>query len=698
MRFTLPWLRIEPLVWFVLACAAAARTSPADERLERLPPQYRKWLEEEVVYIISDAEKDVFLSLGTQEERVRFVEAFWRARDPDPATKENEFLAEHYRRLEYASAKLSRETARPGFKTDRGRMYIILGEPSHITRFESQNEVVQCELWVYPSEPERGLPSSFNLLFFRRRAVGEYELYNPVLHGPNALMTGYQYTPASDNSEALQVLQRISPDLARASLTLDLGEPVDFVSRRPAFGTDILLARIEESPKHNVRTEYADAYLRYGNRVSAEYSFRYVPNESRFAVLYGPDSTPFVHFTVELSPENFALRVSEDGSKYYTTLDVTREVRTMEDKLVLVDEQEAYLELPPNEFQKGARLPFAFQDAFPLVPGDYRVSVVVRNRAVQQFTVAEGSLEVARLEENQPALRGLVVGYLHERPLSEEAPGHLLAFQVGYDRIYPAVSGLFPTGAELVALAQVQGVRASSFLRFSLLQGASVVEERETRVDDGSDAIVQTFTLRDMPGDNYTLRVQLRDPDGIVVEERRTDVVVSPRSTVTRPGFIYRRGFPQSPGFLALARGEQLWSLQRYEEATAELRRAVAEGGPRLPEASWKLAGALLSAKRADEALELLLPLEESFRERYEVVAGLGYAYYFRKDYSRAKDFLERAAGLRPPDSALLNALGDSYRELGERDRAIGAYRRSLELDPTQKEVQKLLESLTGSP
>jgi hypothetical protein len=164
-----------------------------------------------------------------------------------------------------------------------------------------------------------------------------------------------------------------------------------------------------------------------------------------------------------------------------------------------------------------------------------------------------------------------------------------------------------------------------------LLEGEAVMDERERRVDEGSDgAIVQAFPLRQRAGGNYVLRIQLSDPDGLLLEERRTEVVVSPRSVVDRPGFIYRRGFPQSPGSLALARGEQLWSLKRYEAATAELRQAVAEGGPRLPEASWKLAGALLSAKRAEEALELLLPLEERFRERYEVIAGLGYAYYFR--------------------------------------------------------------------
>jgi GWxTD domain-containing protein len=678
----------------LLILVVAVFETVADERLERLPPAFRKWIEEEVVYIISDVERNVFLSLETQEERERFVETFWSVRDPDPATKVNEFFVEHYRRLEYANQKLSPETARPGFKTDRGRMYIILGEPQQITRFESQNEVVQSELWLYPAEPEKGLPSSFNLLFFRRRGLGEYELYNPVLHGPNALMTGFQYSPAADNTEALEVLQRISPDLARAALTLDLGEPVDFVSRRPAFGTDILLARIETSAKRNVRDDYADAYLRYGNRVSADYSFRYVPSESAFAVLYGPDSTPFVHFTVELAPENFALQVSEDGSKFYTTLDVTREVRTPEDALVALDEQEAYLELPRDEFERGARLPFAFQDAFPLVPGEYRVSVVLRNRAVQQFTVAERPLEVAPSQSGRPGLGGLVVGYLHERPLSQEMVGHQLAFQSGYDRIYPAVSALFPAGADLVALAQAHDAPLGARVRFSVLDAEALLDERESRADD---AVVETLSLRGLAGGNYALLAQLRDANGVVLDERRTNVAVSPRSDVPRPGFIYRRGFPLSPGAVALARGEQLWNLKRYEEAIAELRRAAAEGGSALPEASWKLAGALLSLQRADEALGLLLPLEERFRDRYEVIAGLGYAYYFKQEYSRARDFLERAAGLRPPDTALWNALGDSYRELGEHEKAIGAYRRSLELDPSQERVEKLLAGLRGS-
>jgi GWxTD domain-containing protein len=681
-------VKVETL--FLLSLAMGAR---GDERLDRLPANYREWLEEEVVYIITEAEREVFLSLGTLVERERFIEAFWEARDPNRATPENEFRTEHYRRLSYANQKLSRETARPGWKTDRGRMYVILGEPQQITRFEAHSEIVQCELWLYPSEPEKGLPSSFNLLFFRRKGFGEYELYNPILHGPNALLVGYQYTPASDTDASLLLLQRISPELARATLSLDLGEPADFATRRPALGTDLLLERIESSAKRSVETDYADAYLRYGGRVSADYSFRFVPHQGSFAVMYGPEETPFVHYSVELEPEDFALMSSEDGSKLYTTLDVTREVRSSDGTLVELDDQERYLEIGRSQFQQGARLPFAYQDAFPLVPGDYQVSIVLRNRAVRQYTVAERQIHVPGTDEKGPALADVVLGYLHETSLSEEHPGFVQAFQVGHDRIYPAAEGVFPIGAELVVFAQTRGDAAGFRLRVSVLDGETVLEQKETKLEAGSErAQIFSFSLLGMAGGRYAVRAELLDGAGAVVSERRGNWIVSPRNTIPRPGFIYRRGFPaETPGLLALKRGEQFWNLGRIDDATRELTRAVDARNPDLPEAVWKLAAVLLSTGQSEKALTFLAPMETRFPNQYEVIGGLGFAYYFRRDFAKARDFLERASTLRPPDKPLLNALGDCYRETGDAAKAAETYRLSLQIDPDQEDVKKLL-------
>jgi GWxTD domain-containing protein len=103
----------------------------AEDPVKKLTPEHRKWLEEDAVYIITDREKEVFLSLGAAEQRNWFIEAFWERRDPNPATLENEFKIEHYRRIAHANKYFSRDAPRPGWQTDRGRFYIILGEPQH---------------------------------------------------------------------------------------------------------------------------------------------------------------------------------------------------------------------------------------------------------------------------------------------------------------------------------------------------------------------------------------------------------------------------------------------------------------------------------------------------------------------------------------------------------------------------------------
>src|ERR1700684_3488672 len=101
------------------------------KKLEKeLATPYKKWLEEEVPYIISDEERSAFLQLQTNEEREQFIEGFWQRRDPTPDTVENEFKEEHYRRIAYANERFA--SGVPGWSTDRGRIYIIWGPPDEI--------------------------------------------------------------------------------------------------------------------------------------------------------------------------------------------------------------------------------------------------------------------------------------------------------------------------------------------------------------------------------------------------------------------------------------------------------------------------------------------------------------------------------------------------------------------------------------
>ena len=119
----------------------------------------RQWLKD-VEPIITKTEREVFDSLKTEEDRRRFINLFWRARDPNPQTAQNEFKLDYYERLTYAKNRLG------GVKSDRGRIYMILGKPKDVSHYSGVEQVVESELWTYYTDGRAGLPPILRLLFF----------------------------------------------------------------------------------------------------------------------------------------------------------------------------------------------------------------------------------------------------------------------------------------------------------------------------------------------------------------------------------------------------------------------------------------------------------------------------------------------------------------------------------------------------
>src|SRR6202790_310441 len=121
---------------FAASCLALGLLQPAafcfqNSKLRKeLETPYKKWIDEDVVYIISNAERQAWRRLATDDEREQFVDQFWLRRDPTPDTVENEFKEEHYRRIAYANQRYA--SGIPGWKTDRGRIYITYGPPDEI--------------------------------------------------------------------------------------------------------------------------------------------------------------------------------------------------------------------------------------------------------------------------------------------------------------------------------------------------------------------------------------------------------------------------------------------------------------------------------------------------------------------------------------------------------------------------------------
>src|SRR3984893_17311189 len=150
-----------------------------------LDSQYKKWLNEDVVYIITPEERSAFIHLSTNEEREQFIEQFWQRRNPDPDSPENTFKEEHYRRIAYTNEHYA--SGIPGWKTDRGRIYIIWGKPDEVQSHptggayqRSQEEgggstsTYAFEQWRYRYLECCG--TDVNLEFVDQSGSGEYRL------------------------------------------------------------------------------------------------------------------------------------------------------------------------------------------------------------------------------------------------------------------------------------------------------------------------------------------------------------------------------------------------------------------------------------------------------------------------------------------------------------------------------------------
>ncbi len=281
-----------------------------------LPERFRKWLSEDVIYIIAPLEKEVFLKLSTDRERELFIQAFWKQRDPTPGNAANEFQTEHYRRIRHSERMFGRETPKPGWKTDRGRIYIMLGEPNDIQRFEGRNQTYPSEVWFYQGMAPRGLPSAFNLLFFQHSGVGEYRLYSPLADGPQALLTSFSGDPL-DYLSAYEQLREYEPELSNVSMSLIPGES-SVRQGRPSLSSDLLINRIESTPQREIKDQYARKFLEYKDRVEVEYSANYIGSESLVRVTKISGGPYFVQYAIE--PARLSVNAHDDF--YYTTLNV----------------------------------------------------------------------------------------------------------------------------------------------------------------------------------------------------------------------------------------------------------------------------------------------------------------------------------------------------------------------------------------
>jgi GWxTD domain-containing protein len=677
------------LLFLVLAASLAAGAAPQKKKTAKdLPVQYRKWVEEDVVYIITPKEKEVFLQLESDRERNIFVEAFWKQRDPDPSTPENEFKIEHLRRIAYANQWFGRDTPGAGWRTEMGRIYILLGEPKAKEAYENLYDVKPTVVWFYEGMAELGLPTSFNVVFFKRDINTEYRLYSPINDGPQSLLTHYDGDMAS-YEQAYNQLVKIQGSLAETSLSLVPGE--SRMSLTPSIASEILIRqRIPAAPYEKVKDDYAEKLLRYKDIVEVDYSANYIPCDALIDVFQDPAGISYVHYVLEPSRLSFA----ESDGRYRADLIVNGKVSDLQGNTVYQFDRDAPLRLDQAQFGRIRALPFSFQDLFPMTPGRYKINILWKNAVSKEFSSAEA--EVVVPEPGAFSMSQPVLAYKIDR--ESKYRGSNKSYLVGGVQMVPTPKKVFIPAETMSVCFQIQNppedLRRSGRIELTIWKDAQQITSRVRALGDALERgfFLEEFPLTGLGAANYLLQIAVLNADGTQRLSSRVPFGITPLPDLRRP-FVLSLPLPGSDDpAIANILGSQYFLKKDLAKARPLLERAYRRD-PGSPKYALDFCRLLFASGEFAAVRSTAAPFQADER-RFEFLQILGDASKALGDYAQAivhyKDSLIRFGTNIP----ILNAVGECYTKTGDVAQALIAYEKSLELDPKQESIRTLVRSL----
>ena len=682
--------RILPLLilGFLGACLMLAAQTPKKLSPKDLPPQFRKWLEEDVVYIISRKERDVFLQLESDRERNIFIEAFWKQRNPNPNSTTNEFKTEHYRRIAYVNQWFGRDSPTPGWRTDMGRIYIMLGEAKEVQKYENLPELKPMITWFYDGMAEYGLPGSFYVAFWKKDNVGEYSLYSPINDGPQNLLTHYKGDITESESAFRQLLQ-IEPNVATISLSLIPGETL--FSPTPSMASEILIRqRIPASPYEKIKSDYAEKLLKYKDVIEVDYTANYINSESLIKVFQNAAGLTFVHYLIEPAKLTF----EQVENRYRAEIQVNGIITDPGGKTVYQFDRNVPLDLDADQLVRIRAKTFSFQDLFPLVPGQYKASFLWKNKISKEFTSVEANIlipEPAGFSMSSP-----VLAYAVDKESKYKAANK--SFLLGGVQFVPTSYSVFLPDETLYAFFQIRGLpeplRTGGSVEYTILKEGAVVKSLNRSFKDlpGRMDFFETFPLAGYVSAHYELKIAILNPDKTERLSTSARFDIAPVARLIRP-WVLSLPMPPSndPSFADILGGQY---LERNDLAKA---RPLLESAYRRDPNSTKYALDFCRALAAANDHAAIKTVARPFMaddRKYDFLQLVGDASRALGEYAEAiasyKDYLSHFG----TNIVVLNSIGDCYAKLGDTAQALVALERSLQLNPNQEAVKALVKSL----
>ncbi len=495
----------------------AARRSREQETGSRA---LRKWLDEDVAYIITNEERAAYKALKTDEEREQFIEQFWLRRDPSPDTVENEFKEEHYSRIAYANERYA--SGIPGWRTDRGRIYILYGKPAEIESHASGGS------YERPIQEGGGTTSTFPFEIWRYRYI-EGIGNEVILEFVDPTMSG-EYHLTTDPNEKDALLR-----VPGAGLTFDeqvngtdkgarisgIGDPKLF-GGPSAIGNSMygnqfdriqLMANIFRPPE--IKFKDLEAI------VTTKLSFNLLPFKFRTDFVRVTEDSVLTPITLLLQNKDLAFQ--EQQGIHRAMVHVYGKITGVTGRVAPggVFEDTISQDIPDALFKQQLEGASIHQKIVPLRPGLYKLDLVLKDINSGNVGTVSQRLQVPRFPDDKLQLSSLILADLVENlPSSQIGSG---SFILGSNKVRPNVNDDFRHDRNLNLWFQVYNLKLdegnrkpSATVETLITKNGREVKKEVEQASELSNAAAQmtlskSIPLKDFEPGEYSVQIKVTD-------------------------------------------------------------------------------------------------------------------------------------------------------------------------------------------
>ena len=485
---------------------------------KELETPWKKWLNEEVVYIITDEEKKAFKQLANDDEREQFVEQFWLRRDPTPDTEENEYREEHYRRIAYANDRFA--SGIPGWKTDRGRIYIQYGPPDEIEShpsggtYERPYEEGGGTTSTYPFEKWRyryieGIGNDINIEFVDTTMSGEYHMsMDPSEKDALLYVPGAGLTMMESMGMACKNDRFTRTDGTRLGVGgMPLPESMNEFNRLEQF------AKLQQAPK----IKYKDLEA----VVASNIKYNLLPMKVRADYVPVTGSSVLTSITIQFDRKDLQFKQKEGLAT--ASVNLYGRITTMSRRPANYFEDLIQVDLPAEMLQQGIQGVNLYQKTLPLKPGRYRLNVAAKDVVGGNQTTYEMVLDVPHMEDDTLSSSSLILADIIEKvPTKNIGTG---PFVIGTSKVRPRVDATFKQSEKLGIYLQLynfevdeQTKKPDGTVQYEITKNGSnekIFDYSEDVKTIGGGAsqvtIEKLLPLKDLVPGQYTLKVKAFD-------------------------------------------------------------------------------------------------------------------------------------------------------------------------------------------